>query len=294
MSRGNRGIGRRGGISGRGSLVFLFILSVLLLYLTDSGSYLLGAARQLASDITVPVNNMLSRPVVGSRRIAESFFNYTRLADDNELLRQENAELLTWKDRALRLEADIKRYQTLLNIQLDDRYDFVTTRVTADIGGPFVRTVLVTAGADDGVKVGQGVIGMTGFLGRVVSTGNSSSRVLLLTDFNSRIPVQIDPYGRQAIMTGNNTGAPSLSFVSEVSDIEPGARVVTSGYGGDIPPGLTIGNVSFNRNNQPLVDLREDLSNLDYVRIVRFKSIDAPDTESQLPDTLNTQETRAE
>ena len=286
MSLDNRGIGRKGGISRRGSVLFLLILALLLIYITDSGPRLLTSIRQFTYDQIAPVTEFIGRPVVVLRKTSSALTDYTDLINENAKLKAQLNDLLAWEDRALRLEAKIVRYERLLNVKIDGKYNFKTSRVVADLGGPFVRTVLINSGEDEKIRVGQAVSGASGFIGQVVSVGNSSSRVLLLTDLNSRIPVQLEPSGLQAILTGDNTNEPILNFYDDKEVPEKGARVVTSGYGGRIAPGLVIGTVDVNRQGQARVKLRENISNINYVRVLDFKFIEAPEDETQLPEAL--------
>ena len=286
MSLDNRGIGRKGGISSRGSVLFLLILAILLIYITNSGPRLLTSIRQFTYDLIAPVTEFIGRPVVALRKTGNALTDYTDLINENAKLKAQLNDLLAWEDRALRLEAKIVRYERLLNVKIDGQYNFKTSRIVADLGGPFVRTVLINSGEDENIRVGQAVFGASGFIGQVVSVGNSSSRVLLLTDLNSRIPVQLEPSGLQAILTGDNTNEPILNFYDDKDVPEKGARVVTSGYGGRIAPGLIIGTVDVNREGQPRVKLREKITNMNYVRVLDFKFIEAPEDETQLPEAL--------
>ncbi len=286
MSLDNRGIGRKGGISRRGSVLFLLILAILLIYITNSGPRLLTSIRQFTYDLIAPVTEFIGRPVVALRKTGNALTDYTDLINENAKLKAQLNDLLAWEDRALRLEAKIVRYERLLNVKIDGQYNFKTSRIVADLGGPFVRTVLINSGEDENIRVGQAVFGASGFIGQVVSVGNSSSRVLLLTDLNSRIPVQLEPSGLQAILTGDNTNEPILNFYDDKDVPEKGARVVTSGYGGRIAPGLIIGTVDVNREGQPRVKLREKITNMNYVRVLDFKFIEAPEDETQLPEAL--------
>src|SRR4029453_1678845 len=86
-------------------------------------------------------------------------------------------------------------------------------RIVADAGGPFVHTVLVDAGTEDGAARGMAAVNERGMIGRVIEVGRHSARVLLLTDFNSRIPVLVEPSRDQAILAGNNTRRLTLVFL---------------------------------------------------------------------------------
>ena len=79
MSLDNRGIGRKGGISGRGSVLFLVILAFLLIYITESGPRLLTSIRQVTHDLIAPVTEFIGRPVVAFRRTSRAATDYTDL-----------------------------------------------------------------------------------------------------------------------------------------------------------------------------------------------------------------------
>jgi len=120
----------------------------------------------------------------------------------------------------------------------------VTARVVADTGGAFYRSLLINAGARQFIRRGQAVIWQGGLVGRIAEVGERSSRVLLMTDINSRIPVVVESTGDRAILRGDNSSRPVLRFLPENSPISPGDRIVTSGHGGVYPPGLAVGSVA--------------------------------------------------
>src|SRR5262249_22805089 len=98
------------------------------------------------------------------------------------------------------------------------------------------------AGTDQGVKPGQAVIDARGMIGRIYLAGHHTSWVLLLTDLNSRIPVTLEPGNMQAIMAGDNTGAPTLDMLSQPNRTpKAGMQVVASGAGGLRPRARATG-----------------------------------------------------
>jgi rod shape-determining protein MreC len=131
--------------------------------------------------------------------------------------------------------------------------------------------MILDAGKAQGVKPGQAVIDQRGMIGRIFLAGNYTSWVILLTDLNSRIPVNIEPGNAQAIMAGDNSGAPLLDLLSQRVVLKPGAQVVSSGDGGLLPPGLAIGTVVGNSVSGYRVVLLADPGASDDVNIVDFK-----------------------
>lgn len=257
-------------MSNRLSLVFMLTLAIALLLLGRAETYVFDRARQVATDMAAPLLELASRPVAATRRLIERTDEYAYVFDENERLREENARLMEWRDVALKLEAKLARYEALLNVQVDPEIKYLSGRVISDNGGPFVETVIVNVGAEKGVKSGQAVIDTEGLVGRVVATGPKASRVLLLTDLNSRIPVTIEPAAYKAILAGDNTDWPRLDYVSNAGSVSPGDRVVTSGDGGLIPPGLPIGLVIQTDDGLLRVQTFAERNRLDFVRLLQY------------------------
>jgi len=258
-------------MSSRLSLVFMLTLAVALLLLGRAENYVFDRARQVATDLAAPLLEIASRPVAATRRLIERTDEYAYVFDENERLREENARLMEWRDVALKLEAKLARYEALLNVQVDPEISYLSGRVVSDNGGPFVETVIVNVGAEKGVRSGQAVIDTDGLVGRVVATGAKASRVLLLTDLNSRIPVVIEPAHYKAILAGDNTNWPRLDYISNIGGVSAGDRVVTSGDGGLIPPGLPIGIVIQTSDGMLRVQTFADRDRLDFVRVLQYE-----------------------
>ena len=279
--------------SHRISLVFMISLALALLLLGRAETYVIDQARQVVTDMAAPLLEMVSRPVAAARRLVERSDQYAYVFDENERLREENARLLAWKEAALKLEAKVARYEALLNVQVDPSISYVTGRVIGDTGGPFVDTYIVNVGTKQGVKSGLAVIDSEGLVGRIVATGEDASRVLLLTDLNSRISVVIEPVGFRAIVAGDNTNWPRLEYLTTSAGISPGDRVVTSGHDGLIPAGLPVGVVIVTADGSLRVQTFSDRERLDYVRVLQYEfPTDVPRNDP--PEPLLPKETAAE
>jgi len=257
--------------SGRVSLIFMVTLAAALLLLGRAETYVVDRARQVVTDMAAPLLELASRPVAAARRVVESTDQYAYVFDENERLREENARLLAWKEAALKLEAKVARFEALLNVQVDPSISYVTGRVVGDSGGPFVETFIVNVGSDQNVESGQAVIDTDGLIGRIVATGKNASRILLLTDLNSRVPVSIEPSRVRAVLAGDNSSWPTLEYVPAGAEIELGDRVVTSGHGGLLPPGLPVGIVIQTDDGFLRVQAYSDRSRLDMIRILQYQ-----------------------
>ena len=108
-----------------------------------------------------------------------------------------------------------------------------------------------------------------GLVGRISGVGSSTSRVILLTDNASQIPVIIQPSGQQAILMGDNSFAPPLEFIENVELVRPGDRILTSGEGGILPAGLLVGALALDPNNRLRARLAADYERLEFLKVLR-------------------------
>jgi rod shape-determining protein MreC len=128
-----------------------------------------------------------------------------------------------------------------------------------------------------------------GLVGRVVSVGQHSSRVLMLDDYNSRIPVMGESSRVRAVLAGQATRRPELSlypyqlqaprmdFIVGAQSLREGERVITSGDGGLYPRGISVGVARRERDGSWRVSLAASQQPIDFVRLVPFVPIDAPE-----------------
>jgi rod shape-determining protein MreC len=220
-------------------------------------------------DRVVPNMEWAMAPVTGVARIFEDFQSYARLFEQNQELRRELQQMRAWREAALQLEQENARLLDLNRVQLDPELTFVTGLVLADSGSPFRRSVLINVGARDGILDGWATMDGLGVVGRVAGVGDRTSRVLLLTDSNSRIPVTIQPSGQQALLMGDNSQTPILDFIDAREDVNPGDRIITSGDGGLFPPGLLVGQVIATTDGRLRARLAADLVRLRFLRVMR-------------------------
>ncbi len=249
------------------AVLVLFLLSLVLLWRIDNPR--VERIRAAIIDRYVPNMEWVMAPVTGIARMAEDFQSYARLFDQNQELRRELQQMRAWREAALQLEQENARLLDLNRVQLDPELTFVTGIVLADSGSPFRRSVLLNVGARDGILDGWATMDGLGVVGRISGVGERTSRVLLLTDAASRIPVTIQPSGQQALLMGDNTSTPTLDFVEDPADVAAGDRIVTSGDGGLFPPGLLVGQVVFTSDGRLRARLSADLQRLNFMRVMR-------------------------
>jgi len=254
----------------RFAFIALIVATFALMLIGKADTVLVERARIAVTDAVAPILRVMSEPASG---IAAGIANIRELAAirrENAILREENARLLQWQSVAQRLDSQNRDLSSLLTVVPEPVSRFVTARVVADTGGAYAQSVIINAGHAHGVSKGQVVMSGEGLVGRVMQAGQSSSRVLLITDINSRLPVVVGDARARAIMAGDNGGRPRLLYLSEKTAVAAGDKVMTSGDADAFPMGLPIGQVV--RNDDGIIEVEPYMSGdkLLYVRVFDF------------------------
>lgn len=224
--------------------------------------------RLAATDMLAPAIAVVNTPFRVAADYAQVMSGLANLRQENARLLEENARLREWHNAALSLKVENERLGDLLRLKTPEPHGFITARVISDAGNTFAQSLLVLAGEGDGVEKGQPVLSGDGLVGRVIESGDKASRILMLTDINSRVPVTIEGLDTRAILAGQNHPYPMLDHLPADHKIETGKRVVTSGHGGLFLPGLPVGLTYVDEHGQVFVQLFADSARITYVRII--------------------------
>ncbi len=255
------------------------LLAALLFFYGQGRKDFLDEARSGTESAVSPFLTIVTMPIRGFEDMVESVRNRTRAHRENARLKQELAQMKDLEARANAMAIKLSRFETILNVDPTSGIPEtkIAARAVSEKNGPFVRSVLINAGASKDIKPGYAVMTEEGFLGHIVRVGKRSSRVLHAQDLNSRIAVMSERSQARAIMTGQNADNPSLSFVRIEEDWKAGDQVITSGDDGILPFGLPVGEVKFNKAGDPVVELYVSRNNIDWVWVYPFEPIMAPE-----------------
>lgn len=265
----------------RGSSLIFIATGILLFAFSAVNPATLQGARIAANDIFAPVIAAINKPAQMVSDHISAISGVGQLRAEVAHLREENARLREWHDAALTLKAENGRLSDLLKLKIPEPSGFRAARVISDAGNTFARSVLVLAGEGDGIIKGQAVLSGDGLVGRVIESGTKASRILLLTDINSRVPVIIEGSDTRAILAGQNHPYPTLDHLPPDHKVQSGQRIVTSGHGGLFMPGLPVGQTYVDEQGRVYARLFADLDRLTYVRILD-KIVDQAILEGQI------------
>ena len=233
--------------------------------------------RAMFIDAVVPNMDWAMAPVTKIVGMVEGFQSYARIYEQNQELRRELQQMKSWKEAAVQLEQQNAKLLAQNQVRLDPKLTSVSGVVMADSGSPFRQSVLLNVGSRDGIKDGWATMDGLGLVGRISGVGQTTARVILLTDASSRIPVTVQPSGQRAMLVGDNSPAPPVEFIEAPEQVRPGDRVISSGDGGVFPAGLLVGQVELGTDRRLRVRLAADYERLTFLRVLRSHAAEAID-----------------
>ena len=258
------------GLAQRFAFLGLVIAAFALMLVAKADVAMMERLRAQVTDSVAPIIDVMSHPIAITNEVIVQVRALSTVYEKNKNLRQDKERLLHWQSVARMLEAENQALRAQLNYVPGPQASYISARVIADTGGAFAHSLLLNIGHQPGVNKGHAVVTGDGLIGRVAGVGDRATRVLLISDLNSRIPVLIEATRTRAILAGNNSNRPRLIHMAPGTTVSPGDRIVTSGHGGVFPVGLPVGMVDAVNEGGISVLPFVARDRLEYVRILDF------------------------
>ena len=232
---------QRGGAQ-KFSILSLFILAIFIFFLDVYGFSIIKNTRSIINDVIFRVSYLVSSPTRLIPNASKGLISHLYLKEENDKLKNAienykslelNLEYLTNENKNLR---KILATENVINTKY-----IILAKVLVDKNSPFLKSIIINKGTKVGIKKGMPVTQNNYLVGRIVETNCLSSRILLLTDLNSRIPVSLDQDSIQAILFGRGTKNPVLEYLPEGYEPEEDINVFASGKDGIFAPGTPVG-----------------------------------------------------
>jgi len=254
------------------SLSALIILTLSILILGRYDFKVINYAKLSLKEIAYRSTFIFSTPenVIKNGFIATK--NHFFVYEENKILKQKVKDLEIRKYDAQYIQTENERLKETLN-ELKFSSDEILAKVIVDKQSPFLKSIIVNKGSKHGVILGMGVLDQEYLVGKVVEVNFTTSRVLLLSDLNSKIPVDILPNNIQSILSGTGDNIGKIQYIKEEALIESDSIVYTSGAGGIFKPGVPIGRTVKNSLNSEInVEFYSEFSQLRFVKLRSYKA----------------------
>ncbi len=249
----------------RFSLVALIIFSVVLIVLSRINFPAINYLKIGLNEVVYRVSFIVSLPEQQLNRSLIVINNHLNLYNDHDQLKEKFKSL-----RGKELDNEYLKFENERLRKIIDEYiintDELVAKVLLDKESPFLRSIILNKGSKDKIRIGMAVLDGPYLVGKVVEVNYATSRVLLISDLNSKIPVILEPGDIQSIMSGSGKNKGQIQYFKTENTLNEKKIVFTSGSGGIFKSGIPIGEIISGEE----IKFFSDLSQLTFVKVVSF------------------------
>lgn len=228
----------------------IFSLVAIALLIADLRFHAVDWLRKGINTITLPLQTAISAPLTATNNLGQYFSRLSTLSAENKNLQRRelaNASVLL---RQKSLENENKQLRALLELKQHQNSKSYVADIIHTTRDAFSRRVLISKGQQNGVEPGMVVIDNLGLIGQVYRVYEFTSEVVLITDKNQQVPVQVQRTGQRAVLAGAGVESLELRYVAANADIQVGDVLATSGLDGIYVAGMPAAKVvTINRQN---------------------------------------------
>ncbi len=274
-SRDDFGIAIRSALLRKGarqkfSLIFLFIVSVIIFLLDNYQFKIIKLTRSLINDGIYRLTNISTAPIKILPVVNSKINNIIFALNENKELKIELEELKNKDFQVEFLKNQNDSLRRILESDVKIKGKSTLAKVLLDKDSPYLKSIIINRGSKSGINKGMPVVDGNYLIGKIVEVNYLSSRVLLLNDLNSRIPVTLGEESTQAILSGKSKNKPLLEYLPELYTPRNDLTVFTSGKDGVFIPGIPIGKTEIDGLDLK-VKLFSDPNQLSFVTVQLIK-----------------------
>ena len=255
----------------RFSLIFLICLSLIFLGLTKIDFKPINYLKISIREIVYRSTFFVSVPENYLKKTYQAIQNHFVIYNDYFEIKSENEKLKAQKNVDQFVVNENERLKKIIDDYVADTEEIVA-KIIIDKNSPFLRSLIVNKGSKNNIKLGMAVLDGSYLIGKVVEVNYLTSRILLLSDLNSKIPVIIEPGAFQSILSGTGKNHGIIQYLKENYLIEENSTIYTSGAGGLFKAGIPVGKIKIDElSKEKKVEFFSDFSQLRFVKIKSFK-----------------------
>jgi rod shape-determining protein MreC len=261
----------------RSSIIALAVLGAVLAYFLTFGA---EGTRTIQAGFYKVISPFLSSGSGIKKQltsVSSGLQTLEELEKDNASLKVENRSLKATNQALRDVEHEVNRLRQALAYRERSLFRLVPAEILARDSSTWWRTITINRGKTDHIEPDQPVVTDEGLVGKTATVGDNVTIVLLISDENCKVACTVEGTREQGIVsgeraTGSITPMLDLNFLSKQANLNPGAKVYTSGVGGVFPSGLLVGTIQSFKvrelDGQARVTPAVDLSHLEDVFVV--------------------------
>ena len=249
------------------SLFTLLFISILIIILSSLNFKIIKDLKSIISEAVYRTSFIVSVP---ENFLINSYLKVAEYSNFYKDYKKNKEELKNFQSKEILNEIIISENDELKKLIEDFTFtrNKILAKVIVDHDSPFSKTLIINKGSKDGLKIGTNIYDENYLIGRVIETNFKTSRVLLLSDLNSNVPISISPGDVQAIVVGDGTESGKIKYIKDnlIEDIQDQSIAYTSGTGGVFRSGAPVGRVSINQDEFS-INFYSNFSQLKYVLV---------------------------
>ena len=254
----------------RFSLIVLIFFSISLILLSRLNLPAINYLKISLNEIIYRVSFVVSIPEQQIQNASIALKKHFKLYDDVKITKKRIKQLEFEKYNSNYLSAENTRLRKLIDeyiVQSDE----LVAKVLLDKNSPFLKSIIVNKGSKDSVKLGMAVLDNQYLIGKIVEVNYSTSRALLVSDLNSKIPISVEPGNFLSILSGTGKSYGKIQYTQQDFNFQESNVVYTSGSGGIFKSGIPIGKVKIESNENIRVNFFSNLSQITFVKLISFE-----------------------
>ena len=254
----------------RFSLIVLIFFSISLIVLSRLNVPAINYLKISLNEIIYRASFVVSIPEQQLQNASIALKNHFKLYEDLKITKKKIKELEFEKYNSNYLSAENTRLRKLIDeyiVQSDE----LVAKVLLDKNSPFLKSIIVNKGSKDGVKLGMAVLDNQYLIGKIVEVNYSTSRALLVSDLNSKIPISVEPGNFLSILSGTGKSYGKIQYTQQDFNFQESNIVYTSGSGGIFKSGIPIGKIKIESNENIRVNFFSNLSQITFVKLISFE-----------------------
>ena len=249
----------------------LFLLLCIILIITSKVNHKITDNISLFMiNLSLPIVKTVSYPFNTAIDLTVNLKELINARRDNKKLIAENEKLRSFYIKAINITQENKDLRDIVNFIGLRSTRYKTAYVIGKSHQLYNRSLFIGAGKDNDIEIDDVVLGKNSVIGRITEVAKDKSRILLLWDINSRIPIITSRSRTRGILAGDNTNIMKILYLNKKHNIAVGDMVFTSGDGESMQPGLLAGIVTKVNKQQVEVRTIEDIDNVNIVTIVKY------------------------
>ena len=249
------------------SLFTLLLISIFVLSLEYFKSGPVNTFRSITKDVIFKGSYFITGPFVYIKNNYYNLKDHLEMYHEYQDLKNQDRNLSNLLYENNFYKSENKRLKKLIDEKNIYSEEFLLSKILLDQQSPYLKSVIINKGFKHGITLGVAVKEQSYFVGKIINVNLLTSRILLASDLNSKIPVIIEPAGANAILSGQGQNDyAELEYLPKLKKVKNGDIVYTSGVDGIIPPAIPIGKI-IEKNDNIFVEFFVDFNQLKFVKV---------------------------